>query len=640
MSSSENDDINGQHVDDLDAIKKKLNNALSSHFSDSSSAKESVLSPAENPNNLLEIVSECAKVKDCDLAPGMKEEVEYANSGDVLDNVVTGQLTEDVEVTKDGSRSKTDNNNLSTNLFSEAFGKVEYQSVDLDIATSTAEASDDEVSSHYSQVVLDALKRTPKASQDTSGHDSRALEKKPIDLSSIWDDEPECGDFECDKIECVKPKGNPESCGSSDSLSPSTLSPSSSTSAVSKKNTSSESLEKLKQKVLAKSSDVSIKKKDVAPSTSTSNAIVKDPVNSDKFHSKKIALLYNEKHLKHESGPLSIKTHERPERLVKAMWYLQKNAVFDDETCILIDDFDAVDESCISRVHDESYINFVNSYAKAGGGFLGDSTYIVSESYNVAKCSAGAAVKAGDLVADGLYSYSFALTRPPGHHASKNKYGGFCLFNNAAILARYLQKEKNIGKIMIIDWDAHAGDGTMDIFYDDPNVLFVSLHRDPHGFYPRKGFTEETGVDAGKGYTVNVEMPAGAGDGEYVFAFDEIVMPLINNYSPEFIICSCGFDAHYKEKNIGLNVTSEGYYQMALRVATKFPNNFVLLMEGGYHDFNGQLCHSVLSALMGEPNPVLDNPQVSSFKLDQQKKILEQTKVKVAELKKTIPMLS
>jgi acetoin utilization deacetylase AcuC-like enzyme len=402
-----------------------------------------------------------------------------------------------------------------------------------------------------------------------------------------------------------------------------------------KKNSSALSLEKLKQKVFTEVSDCVEKKNETS---FNSNHFT--PAKMDNLAGRTIAFLYNEKHLKHESGPLSMKTPECPERLIKAMWHLKKSGVFDDDSCSLIDAFDAVDESYILQVHDESYVRFVDSYAKAGGGFLGDSTYVVSDSCYVAKCSAGGAIKAGDLVADGLYSYSFAMMRPPGHHASKGKYGGFCLFNNAAILAKYLQNEKKIGKVMIIDWDAHAGDGNMDIFYDDTTVLFVSLHRDHHGFYPRKGFTEETGAGVGDGYTVNVEMPPGSGDAEYIFAFDEVIVPLIDNFSPDFIICSCGFDAHYKEKNIGLNMTSEGYYQMTLRLSSKYPKNLAFLMEGGYHDFNGQLCHSVLNALLGKPNPTHDQVQVSSFKLDRQKQIFGQTQAKIAQLKKIIPLLS
>ncbi|WP_094226555.1 histone deacetylase family protein [Methanolobus psychrotolerans] len=353
-----------------------------------------------------------------------------------------------------------------------------------------------------------------------------------------------------------------------------------------------------------------------------------------------IAFLYSKDHIKHDAASLSINTHEKPERLIKAMWYLEKSKVFNDGTCTLIDDFGMADEADLLRVHDGSYISFVRSYAYAGGGFLGDSTYMTPSSYDIAKMAAGAAIKAGDLLIEQKFSHAFVLARPPGHHASSQKYGGFCLFNNAAVLARHLQRRRNVGRVLIIDWDAHAGDGTMEIFYEDPTVMFISLHRDPHGFYPRKGFSTQIGENAGKGYTMNVEMPEGAGNDEYMLAFDEVVVPLVGHFAPEFIIFSCGFDAYYQEKNIGLTLDSEGYHQMTSKIRSVFHGPMVFLMEGGYHDFNGQLCHSVLSSLHGKPNPVSDRQGISSYKMNLQKQIFADTQKKIAESKKNSPILS
>jgi len=630
MSTHDNADVKDQQVDD---IKKKLNNTLSSHFSDSNSIKH--IDPSEDSlEDLQKIIDECAESKTCSSPDDSDSKSEHLSlDADPVNNIDKIQKAENIYLENEVQLAQAVNDELNPDLFSEAFDKVSYQSVDVDITDNDSQAVIDDFSSRYSQVVSDALKKTPKSYHTENLHNTSSSGQKTIDSSSIWDEEPEDKSVLKDEsavlsISSVSIKGKT---GSEEFPLPET-------NKQTPESSSTASLDKLKEKVLSSNLEPSIEEKTVLPCSAIDDT--KEPVRVDDRYNRNIAFLYNESHLKHASGQLSIKTHERPERLIKAMWYLQKSDVFANGSCSLIDDFDAVDESDILKVHDEEYINFVNSYAKAGGGFLGDSTYIVSESYDVAKCSAGGAIKAGDLVADGDYSYSFALTRPPGHHASKNKYGGFCLFNNAAILAKYLQTEKKFGKIMIIDWDAHAGDGTMGIFYDDPSVLFVSLHRDPHGFYPRKGFTQEVGTGAGKGYTVNVEMPAGAGDDEYIFAFDEIVLPLMDSFHPEFIICSCGFDAYHKEKNIGMEMTSTGYYQMTSRVASKFSNNFVLLMEGGYHDFNGQLCHSVLSALMGMPNPIDDQLQVSSFKADQQKKIFKQTQAKVDELKRMIPILS
>lgn len=352
-----------------------------------------------------------------------------------------------------------------------------------------------------------------------------------------------------------------------------------------------------------------------------------------------IAFLYSEDHMKHDASLLSIITHEKPERIIKAMWYLEKNKVFTDGTCTLISDFQTANEEDLHRVHGKEYVSFVKSYSGSGGGFLGDSTYMTSGSYDIAKTAAGAAIQAGDLLVDKKFTHAFVLTRPPGHHASSQKYGGFCLFNNAAVLARHLQHNRKVGKVLILDWDAHAGDGTMEIFYEDPTVMLISLHRDPHGFYPRKGFSNETGENAGKGYTMNVEMPAGSSNEEYMYAFDEAVIPMVEHFNPDFIVLSCGFDAHYHEMNIGLALDSDAYHQMTAKLHSVFKGPVVFLLEGGYHDFNGQLCHSVLSSLHGRPNPVQDKQEISSYKQTQQKQIFAELQKKVSETKSHHPVL-
>ena len=347
-----------------------------------------------------------------------------------------------------------------------------------------------------------------------------------------------------------------------------------------------------------------------------------------------VAIIYSEKHTNHSSVKLGMVSPERPERLVEAMVYLKKNKIFDNSRCDLVTEFDEATEESLLNVHTHDYVEFIKSYAAKGGGFLGDSTYITPESYDLARLAAGGAIKAADLVLSGDYSYAFALIRPPGHHASADKYGGFCLFNNAAVLARYLQKEKNINKVLILDWDAHAGNGTMDIFYSDPTVMTISIHRDPHEFYPRTGFITQTGSEAGRGYNVDIEMPADCGDEEYKLAFDEVILPLIERFSPNFVICCCGFDGHYKEHNMGLKLTSEGYYQMVIGVSSVVHGNLVLLSEGGYHKFNGQLSHSVINALLGKPNPIDDLLPMSNFERNTHKKIFKEAEHKISEVKK------
>ncbi|MCD4703122.1 MAG: histone deacetylase [Methanosarcinaceae archaeon] len=383
------------------------------------------------------------------------------------------------------------------------------------------------------------------------------------------------------------------------------------------------------------------RKDDVLPSTRSDNALhtkkgtPKTSAEKNDTIKKKIAVLYNEKHVEHSSKSLGLVSKEGPDRLVRAMWYLEgRGKIFESDDCELVTEFDEATEEDLLRVHEQSYIDFVRSYSSKGGGFLGDSTYITQESYNIARLAAGGAIKAAELVVGGQYSSSFALIRPPGHHASKKKYGGFCIFNNAAIAARYLQQKKNVKKIMIIDWDAHSGNGTMDIFYNDPSVMLVSVQRDPHHFYPRSGFASQRGDGAGIGYTVNVEMPTSSGDDEYCLVFDEIVVPLIKRYSPDLVICSCGFDVYFEEKDLQMNLTSEGFYQITKKVASVMPNNLVILLEGGYHSYVGQLSHSVINAVLDKPNPIAVKHMLSSYERSKQREIFQQTEAKVSELKK------
>lgn len=357
--------------------------------------------------------------------------------------------------------------------------------------------------------------------------------------------------------------------------------------------------------------------------------------NSQNNTATKVAVLYSEAHTAHTPKNTNIEIPERPERLTRAMVYLQRNGVF-GEKCDLITGKYSASEKDLLLVHSDEYVKFVKSYSASGGGFLGDSTYMTSSTFEVAGLAVGSAIQAAELVLSGQYSAAMAIVRPPGHHAGVDKYRGFCIFNNIAVLARYLQKKKGISKIMIIDWDAHAGDGTMEIFYNDPTVMVVSLHRDPHDFYPRRGFSAQIGEGPGKGYTANMEMPIGAGDDEYTFAFDKLVMPLLHRFSPDFVLCSCGFDAYYKEQHIKLNLTSAGYHMMTKKIMSVMNGNFVLVMEGGYHKFNGHLIHVVINSLLGLTDPVSDALKPTEYERNQQKLVMKETEKKVASLRELL----
>ncbi len=373
--------------------------------------------------------------------------------------------------------------------------------------------------------------------------------------------------------------------------------------------------------------------RDIKPSSFDTQ--LKEAPKGDRGIPAKVAVLYSEAHIAHLPKNTNVQDMERPERLTRAMDYLQRSGVF-GERCDLITGKYPVSDQDLLLVHSDEYVRFVRSYSLSGGGFLGDSTYMTSNTFEVAGLAVGSAIQAGELVLSGQYSASMVMIRPPGHHAGVDKYRGFCIFNNVAVLARYLQKKKGISKVMIIDWDAHAGDGTMEIFYNDPTVMVVSLHRDPHDFYPRRGFSSQTGEGPGIGYTANVEMPVGAGDEEYAFAFDELVMPLLHSFSPDFVICSCGFDAYYKEEHIKLNLTSAGYHMMAKKIMSVMNGNFVLVMEGGYHKFNGHLTHVVINSLLGLPDPIADTLKATEYERNQQRSVMKETEKKISYVKEML----
>jgi len=183
---------------------------------------------------------------------------------------------------------------------------------------------------------------------------------------------------------------------------------------------------------------------------------------------------------------------------------------------------------------------------------------------------------------------------------------GFCYFNNVAVMARYLQEKLGLKKILILDWDAHAANGTMDIFYDDPSVLNISIHQDPVSFYPGTGFAEQIGQGPGKGYTVNVPLRSGAGDSDYVYVLEELVIPLARSFQPELIAISTGFDSHNDDFISGLQLTENGYgflTEMMMNLAKEICGGRLMVeLEGGYNlEAISRSSYAVVNSLLGTP---------------------------------------
>jgi acetoin utilization deacetylase AcuC-like enzyme len=238
----------------------------------------------------------------------------------------------------------------------------------------------------------------------------------------------------------------------------------------------------------------------------------------------------------------------------------------------------------IALNHEISYIDSIAQTEGKEHTRLDPDTAASPKSYEAACTAVGGVLNLCDMLMKGEIDNGFALVRPPGHHAEKNRAMGFCLFNNIAVAARYLEKVYNLRRILIVDWDLHHGNGTQHSFYNDATVLYLSTHQYP--YYPGTGWVEETGGGAGKGYTVNVPLTYGMGDDDYIHVFREVVAPLTALFKPEMVLVSAGFDIYCDDPLGGMRVTEEGFAEMTeilLDMAWKYCGGKALfVLEGGY----------------------------------------------------------
>jgi len=239
----------------------------------------------------------------------------------------------------------------------------------------------------------------------------------------------------------------------------------------------------------------------------------------------------------------------------------------------------------VARVHAEDYIDTIRGVAARGGGPLDPDTRVSDQSYEIALLASGGVIAACDAVLDGKIRNAFCAVRPPGHHATAHRAMGFCLFNNVAISARYLQSERGLERIAIVDWDVHHGNGTQDTFFSDPTVFYASIHQSPH--YPGTGHPWETGRDEAEGTVINVPLGPGAGDKEFMDALTDTILPAIREFEPDFMLVSAGFDAHEADMLSSLYVTTEGYAEMTDLVCSCAEQccdgRLVSTLEGGYN---------------------------------------------------------
>jgi len=263
----------------------------------------------------------------------------------------------------------------------------------------------------------------------------------------------------------------------------------------------------------------------------------------------------------------------------------------------------------ILRVHSRAHFEQIQAACGRAPAQLDPDTYVCAESFEVAMLAAGGTTELALRVARGELHSGLAAVRPPGHHAERDRAMGFCLFNNVAIAARALQSDQSVDRIMILDWDVHHGNGTQHLFESDPSVLYASIHQFP--FYPGTGTVGEIGVGRGEGFTLNVPLPAGCGDAEYVAVMERLIAPAARSFRPELLLISCGFDAHRDDPLASMKVTREGYREMGA-IARALADDLcagrlLFVLEGGYAASGlTDGVHAVLDAIAGEEIPKVE----------------------------------
>jgi acetoin utilization deacetylase AcuC-like enzyme len=328
-----------------------------------------------------------------------------------------------------------------------------------------------------------------------------------------------------------------------------------------------------------------------------------------------ISVIYHPDYLKHDTG-----SHpESPGRLIAIMDMLNKNGFFEDHLLVTPE---PADIPMIQTVHNSDYINKVEEHCHAEIPLDSD-TFVSKESFNAALLAAGGAVRSVDEVIEG--GMSFALVRPPGHHAEPNHAKGFCLFNNLAIAAKHAQS-LGMERILVVDWDVHHGNGTQGMFYSDPSVLYFSIHQYP--WFPGTGWMDEVGEGEGMGYSVNVPLLPGANDIDYLYILKKVLMPVALQFKPDIILVSAGQDAHAYDPLGDMELTSAGFGNMAAvvrEIADVTCKRTAFLLEGGYNLH--ALANSVFEILRAFEDkrsiPFPDRNEVSKVVLERLKKVMD-----------------
>jgi acetoin utilization deacetylase AcuC-like enzyme len=308
-----------------------------------------------------------------------------------------------------------------------------------------------------------------------------------------------------------------------------------------------------------------------------------------------IGYLYHDLFVKHLEGYPHV---ERPERVEAILAHIKKSSI---AGCISFIEAEPAERAWLERVHDRGYIEGILSLEIDDAVVLdwGD-TVATPASPQAALHAAGAGVQAVRMVLEGNLTAAFCAVRPPGHHAERNRAMGFCIFNNIAVAAADLLESGGLERVAIIDWDVHHGNGTERMFVENDKVLYISLHQYPH--YPGTGHAETVGEGRGTGFNLNIPMGVGAGNEEYLDAFKGTIVPALDDFKPQFILISAGFDAHGDDPLSGTLLTGDAYGTMTeilCSVARRHcSGRIVSFLEGGYDtDVLAQSVETHLAAL-------------------------------------------
>ncbi len=325
-----------------------------------------------------------------------------------------------------------------------------------------------------------------------------------------------------------------------------------------------------------------------------------------------LGLVYHEDYLLHEHTP----THpERRERLQYTMDQLEEEGVLSDPAVRRLEPVEATDEQ-ISRIHTSEYLDRLRSMSASGTGMLSVDTHVSEHTWATARLAAGGVIRGLEAVVDDEVDSAFVMARPGGHHAFSGDGHGFCYLNNTAVGIRHIQETTDIDRVLVWDWDAHHGDGTQSIFYEDPSVLVMSTHQDGRTLFPGTGDVEDVGEGPGEGYNVNVPVPPKTADSAYARVVEEIFEPIAHQYDPDLVFIEAGQDNHFTDPITDLGVTAQGYVglmEAAVEAADRLTDGDIVASLAGGYGIEGGLPYTnlaVIATLLGYETGNIREPAI------------------------------